>query len=261
MMQTTHDSIAMRGAGIMQITQPAKGHRFTIDSILLADFCRVRAKEQVLEPGAGSGIVSLLLAKKHPQSRFYPVEIQGELSGLCEQNRRFNGLENIISVHRDIRRLSQTFSAGMFDVIVTNPPYVKAGTGRTSPDAGRKTSRMDLLAGIEFWIELRKFLKQGGRYNIIFPAARLAEICTLMRTRKLEPKRVRLVHSNAGRPASLALIEAVKDSGTGLAVLPPLFVREASGEYTQEMRDIYASRSKDDDLEHLYHRPFQPSSR
>jgi tRNA1Val (adenine37-N6)-methyltransferase len=238
-MRTTRDSIAMRGAGVVQVEQPAKGHRFTLDSILLADFCRIKPKDRVLEPGGGTGIISLLLAKKHPRSRFYPVEVQDDLHALCRANRRANGLENVIPVKRDIRRLYQSIQPGGFDVLVTNPPYLKAGTGRSSPDPARRAARQDLLGRIEFWLDLQKFLKQGGRCHIIFPAARLADLFTLMRGRRLEPKRLRSVHPREDRSASLVLVEAVKDGGTGLSVLPPLIVHEKDGGYAGELKDIY----------------------
>jgi tRNA1(Val) A37 N6-methylase TrmN6 len=238
-LHTTRDSIAMRGAGIVQITQPAKGHRFTLDSILLADFCHIRPKDRVLEPGGGTGIISLLLAKKYPRSLFYPVEVQDDLHALCEENRKANGLDNVIPVRRDIRRLYQSINPGGFDVIAANPPYRKNGTGRSSPDQGRRAARQDLLGRIEFWLDLQKFLKQGGRYHLVFPATRLAELCSLMRARRLEPKRMRLVHPGEDKPASLALVEAVKDGGTGLTVLPPLVVHVQDGGYTDDLKEIY----------------------
>jgi tRNA1(Val) A37 N6-methylase TrmN6 len=34
-------------------------------------------------------------------------------------------------------------------------------------------------------------------------------------------------------------VEAVKQGGTGLEVLPPLIVHELDGGYTEEMKDIY----------------------
>jgi tRNA1Val (adenine37-N6)-methyltransferase len=238
-MRTTCDSISLRGAGIVEVLQPADGHRFTLDSILLADFCRIRARDRVLEPGAGSGIISLLLAKKHPCALLYPVEVQDDLYALCRKNHQANGLQNVIAVHRDIRRLSRSIGTGRFDVVVANPPYVKTGAGRQSPEPGRRAARQDLLASIEFWLDLQKFLNQGGRYTIVFPAARLAELCSLMTVRKLAPKRMRLVHPYAGRPASLVLVEAVKEGGSGLDVLPPLVVHTQGGGYTAELKRIY----------------------
>lgn len=239
MNRVTRDSISLREAGVVTISQPLTGHRFTLDSLLLADFCRIRTKDRVLEPGAGVGTISLLLAKKHPSALFYPIEIQENLYALCTENSLANLLENVIPIHHDIRRLSRAIVPGHFDALAVNPPFFKAGAGRSSPDAGRNTARQDVLAQIEFWLDLQKFLKQGGRYFVVFPAARLAEMLSLMRERTLEPKRIRLVHPYEDKPASIALIEAVNKGRTGMEVLPPLIVHGPDGKYTQEMKDLY----------------------
>ncbi len=239
MTSVTTDSISLRGAGIVKITQPSRGHRFTLDSILLADFCRVRQKERLLEPGAGTGVVSLLLAKRHPRSFFSPVEIQDDLHALCRENAAANGLGNVIPLRGDIRRLSPSLLPGPFDALVANPPYGRAGTGRSSPFDGRRIARQDLLGRIEFWLDAAKWLKQGGRYTVVFPAGRLAELLSLMRERRLEPKRLRMVHPYLDKTAVLALVEAVKNGGSGVQVLPPLIVHDAGGGYSAEMKDIY----------------------
>ena len=239
-LQTTHDSIAIRGSGVVRITQPAKGHRFTLDSILLADFCRIKPNDRVLEPGAGTGIISLLLAKKHPRASFTAIEVQSDLSILCELNIIDNDLAGGMQVLRnDLRRIGKTLPPGSFSVIVANPPYTKEGTGRTSPHAARQIARHDRAASLEAWLNLHRFLKNSGKYYLVFPAARLAELAALMKRRKLEPKRLRLVHPYLDKPASLVLLESVKEGGSGLVVLPPLIVHEPGGGYTKEMREIY----------------------
>lgn len=237
----THDSISLCGAGIIQITQPAQGHRFTFDSIALADFCRVRPKDRVLEPGAGTGIISLLLAKRHSSADFIAVEVQPHLADLCERNIRANSLENRVTViARDLRRLGTMLDPGSFSVLVANPPYMKEGTGRTSPNASRRLARQDHAASLDAWLNLHRYLKNGGKYCLVFPAARLAELIDLLRKRNLEPKRLRLVHPYQDKPASLVLIEAVRNAGAGLEVLPPLIVHEQPGVYSEEMRAVYA---------------------
>ena len=236
----TSDSIAMRGAGVIQVTQPVTGHRFTLDSILLADFCRVKPGERVLEAGAGTGIISLLLAKKHPRAAFIAIEVQPSLASLCEQNITSNSLAGRMQiVQKDLRRIGKTLVPGSLSVIVVNPPYIKEGCGRTSPDRSRQTARQAQTASLGSWLNLRRYLKNGGRYSLIFPAARLAELVTAMRKRALEPKRLRLVHPYADRPASLALVEAVKGGRTGVEVLAPLIVHDRGGGYSKEMQEIY----------------------
>ena len=241
----TNDTIALRGTGVVRITQPVKGHRFNLDSILLADFCRIKPKDRVLEPGAGTGVISLLLAKKHPRAAFTAVEVQPQLADLCKRNIVDNSLDGRTTVlAHDLRRMSRTLAPGSFSVIVANPPYIKEGTGRTSTHAARQIARHDRAASLESWLNLHRFLKNNGKYFLVFPAARLAELVALMKRRKLEPKRLRMVHPYRNRPASLVLLESVKEAGSGLEVLPPLIVHEPGGGYTKEMREIYGREEK-----------------
>jgi len=241
----TNDTITLRGAGVVQISQPAKGHRFTLDSILLADFCRIKPQERVLEPGAGTGVISLLLAKKHPRSFFTAVEVQPQLVELCERNIIDNSLDGRVTVIAgNLRRLSKTFDQGSFNIIVANPPYIKEGSGMKSPHAARHIARHDHAASLASWLNLHRFLKNSGKYYLVFPAARLAELAALMKQRKLEPKRLRMVHPYLDKPASLVLLESAKEGGRGLEVLPPLIVHEPGGGYTKEMWKIYGIEGK-----------------
>lgn len=239
----TRDSIAIRGAGTVFITQQKKGFRFTLDSLLLADFCRLKPKDRVLEPGAGTGVISLLLARKFSQARFVADEVEPGAYGLLLHNIEDNGLaENIVPVNADISDLSSSISPHAFDVIVANPPYAKVGAGRTSPFPDRRLARQTETAPIDAWLDLKDLLKNKGRFFLVFPASRAAELMELLCTRDLEPKRLRFVHPYAQKPASLVLVEAMRSAGVGLDVLPPLIVHEQDGGYTEEVRDIYGTR-------------------
>jgi tRNA1(Val) A37 N6-methylase TrmN6 len=247
----TRDSIALRSAGIVYITQQKKGVRFTLDSLLLADFCCIKPRDRVLEPGAGTGIISLLLARKFPQARFVADEVEPGAYELLLHNIGQNELiEHIVPVNADIRDLCRSISPHSFDVIVVNPPYTKAGAGRKSPFPDRHLARQSQTAPITAWLDLKDLLTNKGRYFLVFPASRAAELLALLRLRDLEPKRLRFVHPYAHKPASLVLVEAMRSAGTGLDVLPPLIVHEQDGGYTKEVRDIYGTGfegSGDDD--------------
>ncbi len=235
----SHDSISLRGTGVVNIVQPKKGFRFTLDSLLLADFCRIKPRDRVLEPGAGTGVISLLLAKKFPKARFVADEFESLAYSLLCRNIEANGLtDRIAPVDRDVNNLGRGIAPNAFDVIVANPPYVKSGTGKKSPLPERRTARQDNAAAIETWLNAQTLLKNKGRYFLVFPASRAAELIFLLRERKLEPKRLRFAHPYQDKPASLALIEAVKSAGVGLEILPPLIMHGPGG-YTKEMKEIY----------------------
>jgi len=236
----THDSISLRGAGIATITQPKKGLRFTLDSILLADFCRIKPHDVILEPGTGTGIIAILLAKKFPDVAVTAIEFQDSLAELCRDNIVQNGLqEHIRLIERDISQLKHILTPLSFDAIVVNPPYRKRGSGKRSPHGSRQLSRHDDLTSIGDWLDLHVFLKNRARFIHVFPAERLADIIAGLRLRHLEPKRMRLVHPYRHKTASLVLVEAVRSAGPGLEVLAPLVIQESPGVYSVEMQRIY----------------------
>jgi tRNA1Val (adenine37-N6)-methyltransferase len=241
----TRDSISLRSAGIIFITQQKKGFRFTLDSLLLADFCNIRPRDRVLEPGAGTGVISLLLAKKFPKARFVADEVEPGAYGLLTQNIEDNGLvSNIVPVNTDLRDLSSSFSPHAFDVIVANPPYTKTGAGKKSPFPDRHLARQGRSTSITLWLGLNALLKNKGRYFLVFPASRTAELTALLRMHDLEPKRLRFVHPFPHKPASLVLVEAMRSARIGLDVLRPLVVHEKDGGYTEEVKDIYGTNSE-----------------
>jgi tRNA1(Val) A37 N6-methylase TrmN6 len=236
----TNDSIALRGAGLVSILQPTKGFRFTLDSLLLADFCRIRPRDRVLEPGAGTGIISIALAKKFPSARFVADEVEPQAYGLLRLNIERNGLvDAITTVKRDLRHLSRSIPPETFDTIVANPPYVKFGTGRISPSPERRGARQEQTATLTAWLNLQGLLKNRGRYFLVFPANRAAELLSLLRKKHLEPKRLRSVHPFVDKPASLLLIESIKGAGIGLEIQPPLIVHGPGGGYSDELKEIY----------------------
>ena len=66
--------------GALSIVQPFSGYRFSIDSILLGRFARPRARDRVLELGAGCGVISIMLAAFYQPREVVALELQPELN-------------------------------------------------------------------------------------------------------------------------------------------------------------------------------------
>ena len=74
---------------------------------------------------------------------------------------------------------------------------------------------------------------------MVFPTERLAELLEMARRFGLEPKRLRLVQNTAQAAPKLLLLEAKKGGRPGLAVLPPLLLRDPDGGESAELSRIY----------------------
>lgn len=81
-------------------------------------------------------------------------------------------------------------------------------------------------------------MKQGGKAAFVHRPGRLLDIVTAMRANRLEPKRIRFVYPKAGKEANTLLIEGTKDGKPDLKILPPLYVYDEHGNYTDEVRAL-----------------------
>ncbi len=226
--------------GELKIFQGRNGYRFSLDPLLLCSFARMKARDQAADLGTGSGIIPLLLARRTTVGRVVGVEIQPGLASRARRSVQLNGLEEKIEIIcGDLRRMSEMLPPQAFDVVLANPPYREPGTGRQAAGAERAAARHALAGGLNDFLQAAFFLlPDGGRFYLISLAERLPEVLAAMHQERLEPKRLRCVHSRLGEGARLALLEGRKRGRPGLVVEPPLYIYEGEN-YSAEVRGIY----------------------
>ena len=78
--------------GDLCILQKLDAFRFGTDSVLLADFPTVRRGDYIVDLGTGSGIITILMASRHPDCRFTALEIQPEMAAMAARSMALNGL-------------------------------------------------------------------------------------------------------------------------------------------------------------------------
>jgi tRNA1(Val) A37 N6-methylase TrmN6 len=231
--------------GRLRIRQFRDGYRFSIDAVLLADFVRPLVGKKVLELGTGCGVVSLLLAHHCPDAAFVGVEIQAALAGLATENAAINGFSGRVEIRReDLRTIRSTAGESLFDLVVVNPPYHRARSGRTNPDRQRALARHELLATLDDVVaSAGRMLEKGGRFAMIYPAERLVDLIAAMRAKDIEPKHLRMVHSRLSEKARLVLAEGRKGGRPGLVTAPPLAVYDTDDAYTAEVALMFDGSS------------------
>lgn len=234
----TLDELRTHGLKIMQ---PVSGYRFSLDPLILCSFVQVKEGANVCDLGTGCGIIPLVLARQTGAAAITGVEFQESMAELARRNISLNGLDDRISVlSEDITSLRGRLPASSFDLVVSNPPYRRPGTGRVSPLAGRDRARHESTATLADFLAMAKYLvKPGGRICFIYHPSRLVELFNEAVSLKLAPLRLRMVHGNSTAEAGMFLVELVKGRRGDLSVLPPLFVYAGDGGYSSEMQRIY----------------------
>jgi len=66
----------------------------------------------------------------------------------------------------------------------------------------------------------------------------------MLRDKGFQPKKMRFVHTKKDRNAEMVMVEAVLGGGSGMKVIPPLFVYGEDEKYTEEVGKIIASSSQ-----------------
>ncbi len=224
------------------VRQPPRGYRFSLDSVLLADFAAPRCRGAVLDLGTGSGIVLLLLARLCPGlTRGVGVELQPELHECARANIEANGLSGrLAAVLGDFRGEVPGAAPGAFDLVVSNPPYRPVGAGRRNPDPGKEIARHEVACTMaDLFRAAARFLAPGGRVAVLGLPHRLPEMLALARDSGIFPGKLRFVHPMPGRPANLLLFGGSRGRGEGPEILPPLCVYAARGRYSREVDAIF----------------------
>jgi tRNA1(Val) A37 N6-methylase TrmN6 len=208
--------------GRLKLIQPKRGYRFSIDAVFLSRFATVRSGDVVMDLGTGCGVIPLILLLTKPVGHVFGLEVQEGLISQAARNARLNGFEKRMDVVKgDMRH--PPFASGIANLVVCNPPYRKIRSGRINPDPQKAIARHELLASPDDILRAAAvLLSKKGRFALVYPAGRLAEMLVRLRRFNLEPKRVRIHYPDLDSNAKLALIEATLGGRPGLEILPPL---------------------------------------
>ena len=224
----------------LKIIQDTDGFCFGIDSVLLTEFARdIKKGSKIVDLGSGTGILGILLSKKVFPSEITGVEIQKQVAEMSIKSIKMNDLEDEIKIiNEDIKNVK--LNKNYYDVVVTNPPYKKCGTGINTKNEKKAISRFETTVTLEEWIKVAsKLLNSKGSFYMVYRTDRLSEVMQAMKENKLEIKRIRFVHSKENEQSNLMLIKAVKNARVFVKIEKPLIIYDENGNYTDEIKEMY----------------------
>ncbi|MCR5784962.1 MAG: tRNA1(Val) (adenine(37)-N6)-methyltransferase [Eubacterium sp.] len=234
------DDLQIKG---YELIQNPKYFCFGMDAVLLSHYVKAPGDKKILDLGSGNGIIPVMLAALTKSTFIRGLEIQSHNIDMAERSIEHNGLLGRVSVVQgDIKDASKIFGASSFDIVVTNPPYMRGESGIKNDLDERTIARHEVLCSLEDIIrESSKMLNAGGRFYMVHRPLRLVDIFSLMREYKIEPKGMRLVYPYVHKEPNMVLIEGIKDGRPELRVDKPLIIYEPNGEYTKQLLEIYRS--------------------
>lgn len=224
--------------------QDEKYLKLGTDAMLLSEFANVKKNDRVCDLGCGAGAVSILLAARHGNIELCGVEIVDGAAELCRRNIMHNNIADRMTVHReDLKNVRRLFSAGSFDAVVSNPPFMQTGGGLRTENEELLIARMEICCTIDDVCAAAAYLlKFGGSFSLVHRPARLADIFSAMSKHNLAPKRMRFVQDTVIAEPSLVLIEARKGGKSGIKNMPALILKNPDGSESEETKKIYCRK-------------------
>lgn len=226
----------------LKIIQNKKEFCFGIDAVLLSDFAKKTKKNaKVIDLCTGTGIIAILLSAKSDAQHITGVEIQSHIAEMASRSVEMNNLSNKIEIlNENLINLKDKITAGSIDTITVNPPYKPKNSGVINEKDSKTIARHEISCTLEDIIkESARLLNTGGNLCMVHKVERIVDIMVLFRKYKLEPKRMQLVYSKFGEPATLVLVEGIKGGKPFLKMEVPIYVYEKENEYTNQIKEIY----------------------
>lgn len=212
-----------------------KSYSFGIDSILLANFSKMKKNKSLIDIGSGSGILSLACSSYYNLSKVFSIEIQKEKANLLKENIKLNGINNIEVFNEDLNKVN--FSNNFCDYIITNPPYYKKGANIKNEKKEFLLSRQEIKMNLsDIFRFSNKCLKDKGKLFMIHKPERLVDI--IKESGNLKLKRIKFVQSKAFEKPVFILMEFVKNANDGLKFEKPLIIYDENNNYTKEVKEI-----------------------
>lgn len=238
-----HDERIDRVNEDILLIQKKNGLTFGTDALLLAAFIKRSSNAVALDFGAGSGIISFLCAVRNKFKKIFPIEVQKDFYDIICRNIEINSFsEKITAINSDVRDLSYNTLGFEADVIFSNPPYMRAGSGKQNDNSEKAIARHEIFGTIDdFCNSAAKNLKHGGLFYVVYRPERIAELFYAMKNAKIEPKRLCMVCPDSESPPSLILVEGKKGASAEMKLTKPLFMykEKTHCEYTEEFQYIY----------------------
>lgn len=191
----------------LKIYQDSDYFKFSLDSILLAEFVQLQKGNTILDLCTGNAPIPLILCTKVEDIRIDCVEIQKEIFDLGKLSIEENQLTNKIHIENEDAKVYR--APQKYDIVTCNPPYFKV-TNKSEKNANeiKRIARHEICITLKDVIEIAKrHLKETGTFYLVERVDRLLETVSLLERYKLGTRKICFVYTG-DKNAEFFLLEA-----------------------------------------------------
>jgi len=209
------------------------------DAVLLGTLTPVTADaKRALDVGCGSGLIALMLLQRGVSSAV-GIEIDPTAAAEARENaKRSIWKEKIEIIQADFCNLSAISPSGLFDVIVSNPPFFS--NSLKSPDNKRNAARHNDTS-LPFDLLLQNasaLLSEKGCFSLILPVPESEIFIQKAASCRLFPTEIYHIFSKPQKPKSRQILVLKKQPFPPSVVEKSICIYQEDGTYSKEYKQI-----------------------
>jgi len=177
------------------------------DGVLLGAWTSVQDAYSILDIGAGTGILALMLAQRSDAEQIDALEIDEDAYEQCVENfENSSWADRLFCYHAALDEFVEEMEDEKYDLIISNPPFYTEDY--KSGDAARNMARFAEALPFE---ELIKFaselLSDEGSFSVIIPSSEEKYFLKLSEKVNLFPNRITRVRGTESTPLKRSLLQ------------------------------------------------------
>lgn len=134
------------------------------DGVLLGAWAQ--GGRRILDIGSGTGLISLMMAQRFPEAEVVGIDMDADACGQARENVMASPFRDRVEI--ECCRLQDFGGSGVFDAIVSNPPFFVDSL--KNPDSKRMMARhTDSLPFRDLFAGVKRLLSDDGIFSAIVP--------------------------------------------------------------------------------------------
>ena len=218
--------------------------KVSTDALLLGAWATLPKVGPVLDIGAGSGILSLMLAQRLQKSglnsAIFAVELDQEAALQAQDNvAASRWAAQIHVIQADILTYAATDNQPEhgFELIISNPPYFQQSLAASDPKR-HQARHTDSLSFVDLALVAKQLAAPDACFCLVLPAD--ADFIAVAENAGWTLQRRCLVKTTADKKAKLQLLEFSASTVSNQPEMTELLIQQSPGHYSDAYRTLLA---------------------
>lgn len=174
------------------------------DGVLLGAWATSNSGNTILDIGTGTGLISMMLAQRFPESQIDAIEIDENAYYQAKENFENTPFYNRLSIY--LTSLQDYKTDKKYDLIVSNPPFFTVND-LNGFDARKQARQEETLTFSDLLEKTAQLLNKDGLASFIIPHDRMIKFCAIAAENALKVSKTTLIKGNETSPIKRVLLE------------------------------------------------------